>query len=633
MFEHLISLVRKEEVTLFIGAGFSLEAHAPSVAMLKQAILNEISKEGQNGHSNDGLDELSEYFVEEECTGSRVQLVQILKNLFTSFKPTSLSDHIALTKIPHFHKIFTTNYDTLLEDSYSVDDCQVVRTDKDCSTMENKPVTIFKIHGDFTDPDSLVITTQDYKDLLAQKRNKEMWKLVEGEFLTKNIAFIGYSLEDDNILKLIERISKAVGKEQRQMFLIAPSISESRKKELKKKHIQYYKAYASEFLKELNKDLANNVTSDYQQHLISSETYSRFMNLHNIMVSLIPKKEEDNIVGQIFPSEGNTLNRTLSFTVNNENKEKIENRDFEKDGIFLSDSPFPYLPVIPITCLGSYWVNDVRMKGDIKKVFIGPSVKDINLTFIIPQRNFIETVKATGYNLRKGKFVLKFDGESYKAQMEITYQGQRNFNLQVDFDPKTVYHDNNRALRMIDIPDALFSKEKVLLSGLFGDTINISNFKGEIVDNNFHNLKMYYDNINNIEINSGIKFNIYNKCTEDAYIASIQLRAFYENKKIIPSTPEGQNFQIKVRPNSAFANGWDEKKKVSLIISNDNNQHITLNERDFVIPFVYEVYASCTVRVHKDASSVADVFNEPNCYYKVLSTKPVKEAFPNENWL
>ena len=44
MFEHLISLVRKEEVTLFIGAGFSLEAHAPSVAMLKQAILNEISK-------------------------------------------------------------------------------------------------------------------------------------------------------------------------------------------------------------------------------------------------------------------------------------------------------------------------------------------------------------------------------------------------------------------------------------------------------------------------------------------------------------------------------------------------------------------------------------------------------------
>lgn len=42
MFEELISLVRREQVSLFIGAGFSKEAGAPSVGDLQKAILGEI---------------------------------------------------------------------------------------------------------------------------------------------------------------------------------------------------------------------------------------------------------------------------------------------------------------------------------------------------------------------------------------------------------------------------------------------------------------------------------------------------------------------------------------------------------------------------------------------------------------
>lgn len=42
MFERLLSLVRREQVSLFIGAGFSIEACAPSVYDLKTVILDEI---------------------------------------------------------------------------------------------------------------------------------------------------------------------------------------------------------------------------------------------------------------------------------------------------------------------------------------------------------------------------------------------------------------------------------------------------------------------------------------------------------------------------------------------------------------------------------------------------------------
>lgn len=42
MFEELISLVRREQVSLFIGAGFSKEAGAPSVWDLQKSILERI---------------------------------------------------------------------------------------------------------------------------------------------------------------------------------------------------------------------------------------------------------------------------------------------------------------------------------------------------------------------------------------------------------------------------------------------------------------------------------------------------------------------------------------------------------------------------------------------------------------
>ena len=57
MFERLISLVRREQVSLFIGAGFSIEACAPSVRDLRNAILNEIFDERKRAsHQDDNLD-------------------------------------------------------------------------------------------------------------------------------------------------------------------------------------------------------------------------------------------------------------------------------------------------------------------------------------------------------------------------------------------------------------------------------------------------------------------------------------------------------------------------------------------------------------------------------------------------
>lgn len=45
----------------------------------------------------------------------------------------------------------------------------------------------------------------------------------------KHILFIGYSLEDDNIIEIIKNISKAVNKNQKDMFLISPKFQGNEK--------------------------------------------------------------------------------------------------------------------------------------------------------------------------------------------------------------------------------------------------------------------------------------------------------------------------------------------------------------------------------------------------------------------
>ncbi|WP_315275217.1 SIR2 family protein [Prevotella histicola] len=312
--EHLIRLVRKEKVSLFIGAGFSLEAKAPSAWDLQQAILNELpSDDMKKVHAEDGLDAISQFFVEEVCEGSRAELMDLLQKQF-EFEPKCMDDHQALAAIPHFHNIFTTNYDTLLEDSYPKERCAVVKKDEDCVYIDSKPVRVFKIHGDFTNRDFVVITSQDYADLKKQKYNPLVWNEVKSAFTRTNVAFIGYSLSDENIINMIKFISKIVNRNQQQMFLIAPGINETKRNQLKKNHVSYIDATAKEFLTQLKKEIDENIGPDYRHHDVSEATFTKYceQNGFDPVVKRTEQKKKDNEIVNYTPLKG-TVSSTKSI--------------------------------------------------------------------------------------------------------------------------------------------------------------------------------------------------------------------------------------------------------------------------------------------------------------------------------
>lgn len=636
-FERLIKLIRKCKVSPFIGAGFSIEANAPSVVDLKTAILSDVENEGlRNKHEGDSLQDLTNFFVEEICNGSRNQLIELLRDKF-NFTPACMNDHNMLAKIPHFKHIFTTNYDTLLEDSYPQAERNVVRNDKDCTYIQDNKTTIFKIHGDFTDPDSVVITSNDYKQFLKKPINSELWDLTKTEFLTKNILFIGYNLYDDNIIDIIKHISKAVGKNKKEMFLIVPSINESRKKQLMKLGVTYYEAYASDFLNELTKELKANVSKDFRHRNITAEVYTKFCNVHDFTPDVSMPPNGENQINGFKPIKNKTVEQQIKFTVDNVYKDLVNNLDFEKYGVIIDNPVFPAIPKIEfkgehlLNCIHS--VNGIVINDEISAIFVMPIPKDCELTIRIPSRNFIEKIKGKAYALNKQKVVFDVDFHIYTMKLVVAINEDspidRKYNVNFTFKSKDTYTDNNLAIKWIEFILAFFNGEDVYIKEISNVQFNSTN-SGKKVIHNFEKYKDYYSNIRQIELLTGEKFSLYQNCSEQAYYVSCKLVSYLKHEPVIIKCPGGVKISTEATVFSDFVKDDCEKKEMAAV-STRADIVLELNDKVYKIPYMHSIFRPCKVvkMEHKDKDKIDIEFKyEAEQYYALYSDKSSLEEFP-----
>ena len=245
--DRLIKYTRKEEVTLFIGSGFSLKAGGPKVCDIVNAIIQEGGEDFARNISEESLQNVSQQFV--DYCGGRNDLIKLLGKIF-NFDFKDLSDHELLTRIPHFKKIFTTNYDTLIEETYLKTERSVITSNIGCA-YDDKSVGIYKMHGDITtlnDPDSIVITSSDYDNYFTSRRFENICTELKSSFLKTHMVFIGYSLEDDNVSDIIKTIRSCIGSNQKQMFLIAPGLSNPKRQQLKNNNVAYIDGVAETYL-------------------------------------------------------------------------------------------------------------------------------------------------------------------------------------------------------------------------------------------------------------------------------------------------------------------------------------------------------------------------------------------------
>lgn len=638
MFEELISLVRREQVSLFIGAGFSKEAGAPSVRNLQESILERIyDTEKRESHKNDSLADLSNFFVNEVHLGSRNPLMRILREAF-DFVPTCMDDHNLLAKIPHFRRIFTTNYDTLLEDSYSRNDVCVVRNDANCAYM-NKPFTIVKVHGDFTDLDSVVITSDDYKQFFSTNKNPIMWDLVKTEFATKNILFIGYSLEDNNILDIIQKVSDAQGSNQNEMFLIAPGISPEKQERLKELKVHYFDAVANVFLTQLIEKLKEHITEDFKNKYISGETCTRFLRSYQILPTVQTPIQGNNIIKSVESTTEKPLQHQIQMSVKAEIGEKLKNLDFEKDVEVISNQFFPKRPCFRIAgedllkC--HYLVNGVVLTSDIKEILVSPVEKKFDLTFQIPSRDFLEMITAKVYILNDKTIRFDVDCDVYFMRIGLhVFQDGSPATVTFNFDFKKQYKNNDNAIKWIEVPCALFANEDFIIQELSRFPLNLTSPLQSLEDNNYECFKRYYKDIKRIELAIGKKFKVYNECTEQswriaAYICSYLYR---EPINVRCDDKDGLNFSTRTEEGGELIESFKVNDHISIVTTDERIFKYELNNLTFNIPFGYRILNSCqitNIQKEKNGQIFIEFHYDKPTFLLLLSGKSMSEEFPD----
>ncbi|SDF05240.1 SIR2-like domain-containing protein [Fontibacillus panacisegetis] len=107
--------------------------------------------------------------------------------------------------------IITTNWDTLLEQIFPDEFHKYVGQKELLFSATQEVGEIYKIHGCSMDPDSIVLTDNDYGDF--QKNNPYLAAKLLTIFIEHPVLFIGYSMSDENIQNILTSITSCLSKE------------------------------------------------------------------------------------------------------------------------------------------------------------------------------------------------------------------------------------------------------------------------------------------------------------------------------------------------------------------------------------------------------------------------------------
>lgn len=195
---------------LFVGAGVSA-GRFPRWQQLIDRLGDEFGISGQSG---DVLD-VPQWVVEAHGrTALEQRMVQVFHD--PSKEPTTLQRLLA--RYP-FDVVFTTNFDRLTERALRaqarqvnvvVEDSQVgrIRTDD--------RVTLVKMHGCVSAPDTIVVTRDDY-ETYAQ-RHPAIVTYLQSLLATRTFLFVGFSLTDPNFRAIYSTVQHVLGAYRRFAF-------------------------------------------------------------------------------------------------------------------------------------------------------------------------------------------------------------------------------------------------------------------------------------------------------------------------------------------------------------------------------------------------------------------------------
>ena len=211
--DKLIEYLNTGSCVAFVGAGPSAETGIPAWKKLAEQVYNDVSTatSGKSAEIREYYDQSKwpEFFGEVKRVLGEEVLYRIYKDKLKDPGQIGIV-YSFLAKFP-FQAFFTTNFDDVLRRHLTrkgIYPSSFLNRKKDFEGLDidtlNK--SIIKVHGDFSDLSTLVLTDEQYDAREVGYEYQYYRDCVASYFHTKRILFIGYSINDPDIQHLLKRI-------------------------------------------------------------------------------------------------------------------------------------------------------------------------------------------------------------------------------------------------------------------------------------------------------------------------------------------------------------------------------------------------------------------------------------------
>jgi len=237
--KELLDSITEKKCILFVGAGLSSKAIRSDGKPLPtwKGLLSELLeycvdkripfsvnvKDLEEMIANNNLIMVAQEIQE---TITKHDFGEFLQQLFREKSVVPTSTHLLLPQIP-FRSILTSNYDTLIEGAYTLSNKGRIPhkfTQEDLlnisSPLRKDDFYIFKVHGDFDRPSSVVLGSRDYQKLFF--RSPEYRQFLETLFSVYTVLFIGYGSSDPDLDNILDRLSTIFDRTLDKHYILLP---------------------------------------------------------------------------------------------------------------------------------------------------------------------------------------------------------------------------------------------------------------------------------------------------------------------------------------------------------------------------------------------------------------------------
>ncbi len=214
------------DLVLFVGAGSSMLVGLPSWSGLACLALNDLRDKGYVNYSE--IEQLKTLDPKKQLSIAKLIAEENEFTIDLARHLTAEEDDKGIYK--HLNKIgcacVTTNYDKLLSPRFyqtsdgsttAVPVTRVAHKNDFYAGHLNTPGTVVHLHGSIDQQKTMVVTTKDY---LAHYDNETVQNFLNELFEKKTVLFIGYSLEEAEILEHILRRGGAKTEKVKKRFTL-----------------------------------------------------------------------------------------------------------------------------------------------------------------------------------------------------------------------------------------------------------------------------------------------------------------------------------------------------------------------------------------------------------------------------